>query len=269
MPWSARASLPATRPSNSASPRARCDRPRATSTRSSADNFAFRAVDTANGAVRDITRDFPDAFSTIYPSSVTVGEAAIYSSSWFSNTIQVFDRETEALTAVWLDFALPQDMVELADGRLLVAELATGQLTLVSGADGETREAVVTDLAGPRSMAVGPDGAIYVADIGGTVTRIDPSDWSGAVVVEGLNGPEGIAFDPTTGKLVVSDAGARRIVRLDPATGAIAVLAADLPIGDEIPEGLPIWGRSDVAVGSDGTIYFSSTDIGIYRLSRQ
>ena len=75
------------------------------------------------------------------------------------------------------------------------------QVTLVAG-----------NLQQPDDLAVGPDGQVYVTDVGdGTVKRIDP-DGHGAVLVSGLREPEGMVFLPG-GDLIIAEQGLNRLLR--------------------------------------------------------
>ena len=78
------------------------------------------------------------------------------------------------------------------------------------------------------------------------------------IVAHDLKMPEGIAIAPN-GKLIVAEVGAKRLVEIDPATGTIAEIAGNLPIGlPGVPGGLPSNIPTGVGVGATGTIYFSS-----------
>ncbi len=66
------------------------------------------------------------------------------------------------------------------------------------------------DLAGAlRSCAISPTGQVIVANRGdGTVVSVDPSGIAGSnatVIISGMQQPVGVAFDPNTGDLLVSD----------------------------------------------------------------
>lgn len=84
----------------------------------------------------------------------------------------------------------PEGPVPLADGSVLVVEIARGTLSRV-GADGAV--SVVADCGGgPNGAAVGPDGAVWITNNGGCFTWIDlgtlilpgptPEDWTGGSI---------------------------------------------------------------------------------------
>ncbi len=84
----------------------------------------------------------------------------------------------------------PEGPVALADGTVLVVEIARGTLTRVHP-DG-TAEVVANCGGGPNSAAIGPDGAAYITNNGGCFEFIDlgtlllpgpvPSSWSGGSI---------------------------------------------------------------------------------------
>ena len=67
------------------------------------------------------------------------------------------------------------------------------------------------------------------------------------------------------------DAGAKRIVEIDPQTGKLTEIAGNLPIGlPATPGGLPTNIPTGVGVGASGTIYFSSDiENAIYKVAKK
>src|SRR5437868_13882494 len=59
----------------------------------------------------------------------------------------------------------PEGPVALADGSVLLVEIAAGTLTRIAS-DG-TKSVVATTGGGPNGAAIGPDGKCYVANNGG------------------------------------------------------------------------------------------------------
>ena len=69
---------------------------------------------------------------------------------------------------------------------------------------------------------------------------------------------EGVTVDPS-GRILVAEVGKRRIVAIDPDTGALSPLITNAPIGLPAPEGFPpSFIPTGIAAGRDGSIYFSS-----------
>ena len=231
-----------------------------------ADVFSYRTVDGQTGAVADVLRVHGDTHA--YPIGISLGPKHTLLTSWFSNTVEKVDRKTGKLVATLGDFAAPVDALEMADGTIYVAELASANLVKVS-ADGKTRSTVVKELRSPVALAQGPGNLIYVTEIAaGAVSQIDVVTGARKVVADGLAGPEGIDVGPD-GLLYVAEVGQKRVVAIDPATGTKTVIASNLDIGlASYPGGPPALVPTGVAVGRTGTVYVSS-DIrnALYKLT--
>ena len=98
--------------------------------------------------------------------------------------------------------------------RILALDLRTGRTTPFASA----RSYVL-------GLAAAPDGGVYASEDGATIVRID-ADGARTVLADGLDGVHGIT--PTPEGLVLSESFAGRVLRLDPATGAVTVLASGL-----------------------------------------
>lgn len=232
-----------------------------------ADTFAFRAVDTANGTVRDIARMQADPLE--YPMNVSATAERVILSGWFTGSVQVFDRRSGESLDLMHDFDAPQDAVVLDDNSLLVAELGTGNLVKASGKGGATRTVLASGLIAPVGLAMAGSDVVYVTEAGaGRVSRVDLASGARTVIVEGLSMPEGIAVAPG-GHLVVAEVGARRVIAVEADTGEVAVLAGGLPIGLSAAEGTPpSYVPTGVAVGRGGAVYLTSDiENAIYRLT--
>jgi sugar lactone lactonase YvrE len=233
-----------------------------------ADLFAYRGVDADSGAVTDFLRMQADPLE--YPFNVRVNEKGVILSSWFTGTVQKVDRVTGASISIWHNFAAPHDALELPDGRLVVAELGAGQLTLAGGEAPEDRSAIATGLAGPLGLAWAGDNEVYVTELAGILSRISLETGEKTVIAQGLALPEGIDLD-ANGMIVLAEAAAQRVVMIDPKTGEKTVIASNLPIGLPGIEGIPPSNiPTGVAVGKDGVIYVSSDlENALYRLVPQ
>ena len=232
-----------------------------------ADIFSHRTVDLATGTVTDVMRMHGEGVTMEYPFAVGVSDRLVTLASWFTGTVQVLDRASGKTLAMTHGWKAPYDALPTADGSVLVAELATGNISRASGAGYETRRVVASGLAAPVQMTLARDGALYVTEAGGNLVRVDLADGSKRVVATGLALPEGVAQTPW-GTFVVAEAAAARLTEIDPASGAKRTIAADLPIGMPAPPGMPPPnGATGVDVASDGTIYFSANrNNGIYRV---
>lgn len=178
----------------------------------------------------------------------------------------------------------PEGPVSMADGSVLLVEIARGTLTRVTS-DGEL--SVVAELGGgPNGLAIGPDGAVYICNNGGfqwveagsllfpghaanaepcgSIQRVDLT--TGAVTTlydsfegERLKGPNDIVFDGSRengGGFWFTDHGQVRDTGRD--HGAIYYAAAD---GSWITrQRADMMGPNGIGLSPDGrTLYVSET----------
>lgn len=129
----------------------------------------------------------------------------------------------------------PEGPVALADGSLLVVEIARRCLTrlLPNG----TREVVATPGGGPNGAAIGPDGKCYVCNNGGFEFTED----------------EGFGLRPV---IQAWDYSGGRIERIDLLTGEVEVLYRGTPQ-------VQLRGPNDLVFDAHGGFYF--TDLGKVR----
>jgi sugar lactone lactonase YvrE len=221
-----------------------------------ADLFAFREVNVKSGEVKDVFR--MQASDMEYPFAVGLSPKYFALSSWFTGSVQIIDRATRKTANMIHGLKAPMDALFLNDGSVVFAEIATGEVTRASGVDFKERKLIAKGLQGPVQMVLGQDGALYVTEAAGNLTRINMADGSKTVVADKLVLPEGLAQTPW-GTFIVAEAAARRLVEIDPATGTRRTVAENLPIGLEAGPGLPPpYVPTGVAVGADGVIYMSA-----------
>jgi sugar lactone lactonase YvrE len=232
-----------------------------------ADIFSFRAVDLASGAVSDLKRMHASDSDMEYPFAVGVSSKQVAIASWFTGWVQVMERGTHKTVANIHGFKAPYDALPLEDGSVLVAELATGSITQASGADYKQRRAVAGGLQGPVQMTLGKDGALYVTEAAGKLTRINLADGSKSEVAAGLALPEGVAQTPW-GTFIVAEAAARKLTEIDPGNGQRRTVADNLQIGLAGGPGMPPpYVATGVAVDASGNVYFSANrNNAIYRI---
>jgi streptogramin lyase len=235
-----------------------------------ADIFGFREVDATSGATKDVFRMHATDSQMDYPFAVGVSAKQFALASWFTGTVQILDRATRKTTAMIHGLKAPFDAIPMEDGSVLYAEIATGTVTRASGADYKTTAVVASGLAGPVQMTLGRDGALYVTEAAGKLTRIDLADGKKTEIASGLALPEGVAQTPW-GSFIVAEAAAARLTEIDPASGAKRTVAENLPIGLPAGPGMPPpYVVTGVAVGADGSVYFSANkNNAIYRIRPQ
>ena len=233
-----------------------------------ADVFAYRVIDTATKAITDPLRMYRD--ETENQLGIGAGKSKVLITSWAAGMVQVVDRASGA-AVIHHGFTAPTDALELADGRLIALEAATGTIRPVT--DAATPAApIASGLNYPVAMVEAADGKLYVTETNpaatGALASVDLATGAVTRVLEGLAGPEGIDIGPD-GKIYIAEAGAGRVIAFDPATTTKTVLAEGLKMGLPGAEGtLPAYTTTGVAVSKkDGSVYVSS-DItnAIYRL---
>jgi gluconolactonase len=124
----------------------------------------------------------------------------------------------------------PEGPVALADGSVLLVEIAAGAVTRVLPADGVKR-VVARPGGGPNGAAIGPDGKCYVTNNGGFQWLRDS---------DGHLRPFAVPRDYAGG----------RIERIDLATGAVEVLYR--ACGE-----VPLKGPNDLVFDAHGGFYFT------------
>jgi streptogramin lyase len=235
-----------------------------------ADVFGFRQVDVRTGEVRDVFRMQRDP-DLDYPFAIGLSGRLFALASWFTGTVQLVDRQTLRTVDTLHGLKAPFDALPMADGSVIYAEIATGSITRARGARFAEKQVLASGLSGPVQMIIGQDGALYVTEAAGKLTRI-PLDASAPLraIAEGLALPEGVAQTPW-GSFIVAESAARRLVEIDPANGSRRVVAENLPIGLAPGPGLPPpYVVTGVAVGGDGTIYVAADlNNAIYRIRPQ
>lgn len=230
-----------------------------------ADIFSFRKVDTRTGNVQDIFR--MQSSDMEYPFAVGVSPTHFALTSWFTGSVQLVDRKTLKTSAMIHGLKAPMDAIPMPDGSVVYVEIATGAITRASGDKFATKKVITQGLAGPVQMVIGKDGALYVTEAVGKLTRVNMADGSKTTVAEGLALPEGLAQTPW-GSFIVAETAARRLTEIDPANGSRRTVAENLQIGLPGGPGMPPpYVITGVAAGADGTVYVTADrNNALYRI---
>jgi gluconolactonase len=130
--------------------------------------------------------------------------------------------------------AFPEGPVALSDGSVLVVEIGAGSVTVVPSDDVAGPLALVG--GGPNGAAVGPDGAVYVANNGGFL-------WTER---DGRR----IPIDPATHTNEPPDFDGGWIERVDRTSGTTTVLYRDC-------DGRPLRGPNDLVFDAEGGMWFT------------
>jgi gluconolactonase len=139
----------------------------------------------------------------------------------------VLDIEFEELAS---GLRFPEGPVALADGSILLTEIERGTVTRV-GSDGAVD--VVADVGGgPNGLAIGPDGAVYVANNG---RRFEFHDLGGSLI---------------PGDLHEDYWGHGSIQRLDLSDGSFETVYVEC-------DGNPIYAPNDLVFDSSGGMWFT------------
>lgn len=235
-----------------------------------ADLFTYSMVDGTSGAVIDIKRALRDVFEM--PMSLNIQGDKVVTTSWFTNAVEIYDRNTQQILATYHDFKHPVDAIIINENEVLVAEAGSGSLLVVSGKHGEKREVLVDNMPGLAAIRPGSDDdTVYVTDvINGQLLEIDIDDGDIEVIAEGLDKPEG--FDVAAdGTIVLAEVGKQRVVRIDPDNGEVTEITRNLAIGLAPAESTPaVYIQTGVAVSDAGNIYVTSDlNTALYKIIPQ
>jgi sugar lactone lactonase YvrE len=228
-----------------------------------ADWWSVRRFDGLTGKMEAVDNDF---FFDAPVSAAPDGDNVILT-SWFGNSVTVWNPETQEKLETHFGFAVPVNAIRF-QGDFIVAELASGKL--IRQDENGIRSDLATGLGIPTGLAA-TDDDLWVAEwLTGNVWKIVADGLTldtPQLTATGLTLPEGLAVDHD-GSLLVVESGIGRLSRIDPATGVVNTVADNLALGIAAPPGWPpTWIFNDVAVGEMGAIYVTG-DVGsvIYRI---
>jgi sugar lactone lactonase YvrE len=153
--------------------------------------------------------------------------------------------------------------IALNDGGLLVTQ---GSVLARIGENNDTKQ-LATGLGTIQGLATIGRDAFVVDFAGGQLIRINLDSGEKKIIAKGLKQPVSVALDKS-GKLLTVEFAVKRIVSVDPDSGAVAEIAANLPIGIR-PNGKFDLGIG-LTVGPSGAIYVTSDiENSIYKLTKQ
>ncbi|MBT8222604.1 MAG: hypothetical protein KJN96_05485 [Eudoraea sp.] len=227
-----------------------------------ADLFNLRQFNGTSGQQENIYKGYlvpvePDVglASLILPMNVSADGENLIICSFFSPGLQVWNPEGGVIE----NYSAPQveapiDAVR-ANGEIIMNDLGLGGIFQVN-------EGGNTPILPGLFSGLATDGeTVWVADwLNGDIVQIDFDGGPPTITPFDLdlNGPEGLALDQN-GKLLVVEAGASRLSRIDDlSTGEVTIVAEGLEfLEGELPLFPPFWFFDDVAVGPSGDIYIT------------
>lgn len=215
-------------------------------------------IDTASGRVEPLAlRGDLAAPATLDAAAEGVALASLAGGT----ALRIYFSEDGSTTETLTGLAQPRGIRLLPGGSLLITEFAQGRILRIGPSADSRPVTVIENLDGPVGIVVASPTTAFVSERNaGRLTRFSLRSGERAVVAAGLAQPEGIALLADQ-RVAVAETGARRIVAIDPKSGTREVLAENLPVSDDP------WTVTDLGVGGDGTIYFSSDlERTVYRL---
>lgn len=192
-------------------------------------------VDTGNHAVRRV-----DAVSGL----ITTVAGVLGSQGYTGDGGAATAAQLSLPEGLALDAAENLYIGDTGNDALRVVSLATGVIQTMAGTgaagfNGDNRPAAGAQLDGPWGIAIGADGAVYVADsgdhrvrkisVGRTITTVAGTGLKGfggdgaAAAAAMLDTPVALAFDPA-GDLYIADSGNNRVRKVSGLTGKIATV---------------------------------------------
>lgn len=191
----------------------------------------------------------------------------------------VDDRKPEPDSEVVLELRAPDGVSvgEPAQHRLTIVDDDPLIITTLTGHDGtvyEPGDVGGATLQSPRSLAIGRDGTLYVADahkvraVGpdGKVKTIVNRSASNGDMGDGraaewalLTNPSGLTTSPDGAALLIADQGNCRVRRLDLASRLISTIAGNGHVPEQLSDGQPMTGAigepRGLAFGAEGTLF--------------
>jgi len=185
-------------------------------------------------------------------------------------TVSIWDPNDDRLVARFEGFKEVVDALPFGDD-IIVSEYETGRVLRFHPTSPGARTVIASGLEVPAGLAVYGDN-LYVADRNGTLfqilddgERLDPP----YPMASGLAGPEGVTADED-GALYVVEEDADRLIRVDPETGTVTLVADGLALNGveqkSIEKATSVGFLAGVAIGS-GSLYVSGyPDSRVYRI---
>lgn len=230
-----------------------------------ADIFALRKINGKTGEVTDLSRAHDKDATSGYTSVVAGGQNYFYTIS--NGAIQTLDRKTNRVIGSWQGIRGIQNLVELADGDLLVLHGRGSQLSRLSKDDFDKNTNIQHSLKNIAGLAVTADDVLYLtAANSNSIHQINLRDGDNKVFAENLAQPHSIALS-SEGELAVIENGNQQLRLINTKTKDSTVIATDIPLG-RFGDGASSESLG-LAAGKDGNLYLlSDKENSIYRVTK-
>jgi sugar lactone lactonase YvrE len=227
------------------------------------DESELKEYDGASGALRRAVRTGTHNPGLVHAQNLSSDGGSLVLTAATDNRVQLWSVADGVLLEDENGFAAPVNAIRFGDD-LLVAEQRTG--SIVRQRKGSTRgDLYVTGMRSPAGLAATASDLWVTDSASGTVLQLVANGRRLAEPIEvasGLQQPEGLAISPD-GSLVVVEASARRVSRVDAQTRQTQVIDNELPFGTESDHPGALRGRfHGVAVGGCGDIYIAADRTG-------
>jgi sugar lactone lactonase YvrE len=224
------------------------------------DFWVLRQFDGQTGKQLYVEREAPATAFTV----AADGENLIISSI-FDNAVYLYDPFSRTLLDSRFDFNVPGNVIRF-QGDLIVAELGTGHV-VASSAPGDYD--ILAELVYPLGLAA-TDDDLWVTDwvLGEVFQLVQDGDPVMIPIAEGLQQPEGLAVLPD-GNLLVVEAGAGRVSKINSETGVVTPFVEGLKLGGMHLSGFaPSYIFNGIAVSErTGVIYLTGDEASVlYRI---
>ena len=152
--------------------------------------------------------------------------------------------------------------------QIFVAEYGAGQISTVSLKDG-SKAVLAKDLEGPLAMAM-VGNTLYVAESkAGRISAVDPTSGKKSVFLSSGVGKPGAIANDGQGNLLILDGAGQKLVRINPKTRALSIVAAHLPVEYATVGSYPmVEFPLSMYVDGAGDIYFNTGNRGLMRLKK-
>ncbi len=238
-----------------------------------ADFWSLREFDSQTGAQLSISRhNLMVAGSITLPLTVSTDGSNLIMTCYAFSQVQVWNPQTNQVEEDYHDFNYPINAIRYNDD-LIVAELgqAAGEAKVlrVTATDRITLADVEDGIISPAGLAA-TETDLWVTDqYSGVVLQLIDNDQAldtPIQIVSGLAGPEGLTVD-TDGNLLVVEAGAGKLSKIDLSSGEVSVIADELELG-ALGESIPTYIFNGVTVGAEDIYVTGDLANVLYRITR-